>query len=318
MKSILFLGYSNLIRQRILPILPRTGFFEVYIAKFQEQLWDDYVDTLPYKIYKYDSYEEGLNAFNGDVIYVSTVNSTHYEIAKQGLIKGNNVIIDKPATLSLKETEDLLSYAYNHNLLCCESTVYLEHPQIAMTKRIFENNKDKPKLLTVHFTMPPFKSNNFRYVKELGGGALFDTLPYAVSICREFFLDLPATTNCIISERNESGLDIEYSLLLSFPGGKTMIGHFGFNTEYVNQVKIFGTRTSVTFDRVFTIPDNFENQLVVGHLNTHEIVMSPCGNNFELFFKRVEKALYDLDFKTLMQDMLYDSSVKEMIINSIK
>ena len=38
MASIMFLGYSNLIKGRILPILSKAGFTEVTIAKYAGQL----------------------------------------------------------------------------------------------------------------------------------------------------------------------------------------------------------------------------------------------------------------------------------------
>ena len=63
-----------------------------------------------------------------------------------------------------------------------------------------------------------------------------DTAPYAVSVGRYFFGSRPEKISCVVSERQQDGLDIEYSLMMSYPDGKTMIGHFGFNTEYINQV----------------------------------------------------------------------------------
>jgi dTDP-3,4-didehydro-2,6-dideoxy-alpha-D-glucose 3-reductase len=316
MKSILFLGYSNLIKQRILPILNRTTFTEVAIAKFEGQEWDDFLNTLPYSVLKYDNYDEGIKHFRGNVVYVSTVNCTHYQYAKKALYNGYNVIIDKPATLNLKEAEDIVALANEKDLLVCESTVYLEHPQLSIISELFAHHFDSPKLLTIHFTMPPFQPTNFRYRKDLGGGALFDTLPYAVSACRYFFKKLPLSVSCYINEIDSNGLDIEYSLLLAFEDGCAMIGHFGFNMEYLNQVKILGTRTNITVDRIFTIPDNLENKVFVDHLNNHEIVKSPCGNNFELFINRVSTALDTHDYEKLIDDMMYDAKVKQMIINN--
>lgn len=118
-----------------------------------------------------------------------------------------------------------------------------------MIKDIFEKNGDTPKLLTVHFTMPPFKPNNFRHQRSLGGSAIMDTAPYAVSVGRYFFGSRPEKISCVVSERQQDGLDIEYSLMMSYPDGKTMIGHFGFNTEYINQVHLMGHRTNVLCNR---------------------------------------------------------------------
>lgn len=313
MGRILFLGYSNLIKARILPILSRLSIKSYSIAKYEGQDWDDW-DGLN-TIDKYDTYEEGLNNFKGELVYVSTVNSTHFLYAKLALEHGFHVIVDKPATMEYVQASKLIEVAKQKNLLVCESTVYLYHPQFEIVNDIFKQNRDAPKLLTVHFTMPPFTSNNFRYRKELGGGALMDTLPYAVSTGRYFFKEIPNKVSVQINERNADGLDIEYSLLMAYSNGKSLIGHFGFNTEYINSMLVIGNRTNITFNRVFTIPENVENTLFVDRMNNHDSVITPKGNNFELFLKNVLRALENKEYDAFYNSMLYDAEVKQMIIN---
>lgn len=318
MASILFLGYSNLVKGRILPILAKAGFTEVSIAKYEGQPWDEDYKKCGLHVTCYDNYEAGLAAFKGDLVYISTVNSTHAEYARKALEAGLNTIVDKPATLTLQDAEELVTLAKQKNLFLGESTVYLMHPQLTTIKHIFADNEDAPKLATIHFTMPPFQPNNFRYQKSLGGGAIMDTAPYAVSVGRYFFGSKPEKVECVVSERQENGLDIEYSLMMSYPGGKTMIGHFGFNTEYINQVHLMGTRTNVLVNRIFTIPDTMENELTVNHLNQVSVVKTPAGNNFELYLKDALSVLKSGNYEKAYQDMLWDAEVKNMIINNIK
>lgn len=303
---------------RILPILVKAGFTEVSIAKYEGQSWDDDYKKCGLPVTCYDNYEMGLASFKGDLVYISTVNSTHAEYARKSLEAGLNTIVDKPATLTLKDAEELVALAKQNNLFLGESTVYLMHPQLTTIKQIFAHNEDSPKLATIHFTMPPFLPNNFRYQKSLGGGAIMDTAPYAVSVGRYFFGCKPEKVECFVSERQEDGLDIEYSLMMSYPDGKTMIGHFGFNTEYINQVHLMGTRTNVLCNRIFTIPDKMENELTVNHLNQVTIVKTPSGNNFELYLKDALEVLKSGNYETAYQNMLWDAEVKNMIINNIK
>lgn len=317
MVSILFLGYSNLVKGRILPILSKAGVSEVSIAKYAGQPWDnDYLKCgLP--ITCYDNYGEGLAHFKGNLVYISTVNSTHVEYARKSLEAGFHTIIDKPATMNYQEASELVDLAKSKGLFVGESTVYLKHPQLSVIKDIYEKNGDAPKLLTVHFTMPPFKPENFRYQKFLGGGAIMDTAPYAVSIGRYFFESKPEKVSCIVSERLQDGLDIEYSLMMSYPGGKTMIGHFGFNTEYINQVHLMGDRTNVRVDRIFTIPDTLENELQVRHLNESSVVKTPSGNNFEIYLRDAIKLIEEKNYEQAYQSMLWDAEVKNMIFDSL-
>lgn len=318
MASIMFLGYSNLVKGRILPILKKAGFSEVSIAKYEGQPWDEDYKKYELPVTRYDSYDAGLANFKGDVVYVSTVNSTHVQYGKKSLQAGFNTIIDKPATSTFEEAKELVELAKSKGLFVGESTVYLEHPQLTTIKQIFANNGDAPKMLTVHFTMPPFRLENFRYQKSLGGGAIMDTAPYAVSVARYFLGGEPEQVFCIVNERQADGLDIEYSLLMQYADGKSMIGHFGFNTEYINQVFLMGNRTNVTVNRIFTIPDNMENELVVNHMNESSKVKTPFGNNFELYLRNTLHSIHVKNFDDAYQSMLSDAKVKQMIINNIK
>lgn len=318
MASIMFLGYSNLVKGRILPILAKAGFSEVSIAKYAGQTWDEDYKNCGLPVTCYDNYEDGLAHFKGDVVYVSTVNSTHVQFAKVSLQAGFNTIIDKPATMTYDEAKELVEMAQSKHLFVGESTVYLVHPQLMTVKKIFEDNGDAPKMLTVHFTMPPFKPENFRYQKTLGGGAIMDTAPYAVSVARYFFNAVPEQVFCIVNERKEDGLDIEYSLLMQYPDGKSLIGHFGFNTEYINQVFLMGNRTNVTINRIFTIPDTMENELQVAHMNVTSKVTAPVGNNFEIYLRQALQAIQEGEFEEASRSLLMDAQVKQMIINNIK
>lgn len=318
MASIMFLGYSNLIKGRILPILSKAGFTEVVIAKYAGQPWDEDYKKCGLPVTCYDNFEEGLSHFSGDIVYVSTVNSTHVNCAKKSLEAGFNTIVDKPATFNYDEAKMLVDLAERKGLFLGESTVYLEHPQLDAVRKIFADNGDTPKMMTVHFTMPPFKPENFRYQKFLGGGAIMDTAPYAVSIARYFFNAEPEQVFCIVNERKEDGLDIEYSLLMQYSDGRSMIGHFGFNTEYVNQVFLMGTRTNVTVNRIFTIPDTMENELTVSHMNENTIVKTKSGNNFQLYLAETLETLKSGKYEKAYQAMLSDAKVKQMIFDNIK
>ena len=318
MASIMFLGYSNLVKGRILPILKKAGFAEVTIAKYEGQPWDEDYHKCGLPVTCFDNYEEGLANFKGDLVYVSTVNSTHVVYAMKSLDAGFNTIVDKPATFSYEEAQNLVKLAKSKGLLVGESTVYLEHPQLATIDKIFTDNGDSPKMLTVHFTMPPFKSENFRYQKSLGGGAIMDTAPYAVSIARYFFNAEPEKVFCVVNEKKENDLDIEYSLLMQYSDGRSMIGHFGFNTEYINQVFLMGNRTNVIVNRIFTIPDTMENELVVNHMNKAFMVKTPAGNNFEIYLAKALQKLKSGNYEKAYRAMLADAKVKQMIFENIK
>jgi len=312
--KLLFIGYSNLLKKRIFPIIDRLEEIDsIEIAKFSNQVWDDEYKCVTKNVRLFENYESAIEFSDADLVYISTTNNSHYQLARMSLSAGKHTIIDKPATIHLSEAKDLIEIAKNKKLLLSESTVYTYHPQIDLIKSIFEKENSKPKLITVLFSFPPFPADNFRYKTELGGGAILDTASYAVSVGRCFFKALPLTCNCIVNDSIEGDLDISYSLLMQYPDGCSLIGHFGFNTEYINHINILSENTYVDFDRIFTIPEGMENKISVRTRNVSYEVISPVGNTFELYLKAIIKQIQLGKYDIYYSNMLSDSIARDLI-----
>lgn len=315
--KILFIGYSNVLKKRILPILDRLEFIDsISIAKFSDQSWDDVYKSVSKPVEIFDNYEDAIYKSHASIAYITTTNNSHFIWAKTTLNAGMHTIIDKPATIHLYETEELIQIAKERRLLLSESIVYTYHPQLYLIKNILQQNNSTPKLLTAHFSFPPMDKNNFRYHKELGGGAYLDTSPYAVSIGRYFFDSMPEQCNLVENDTLPDGLEISYSLLLKYSLGRSLIGHFGFNTEYVNRLNILGDRMCIDIDRIFTIPETDTNQIRVRVENQQYEVTAACANTFELYLNEIGKSLDRKAYDKFYKDMHMDSFSRELIFNN--
>jgi NDP-hexose-3-ketoreductase len=314
---ILFLGYSSLLKNRILPILNLIPEFDmISIAKFHEQTWDLSYSLLNRHVDLYNNYQDALETTKAEIVYITTVNSAHYEWAERFLKKGIHVIIDKPATLSLKETERLLYLARKNHKLVAEATVYLYHPQFSLIKEIFIREKSEPIFLNLSFSFPPLHFANFRYRKELGGGAVLDTGIYAISPGRYFFNAVPQEIYCT-KDSFSNELLVSYSILARYSEGRSLIGHFGFTTEYINRMNILGDHISVDIDRVFTTPDNIGNEIKVKIRNISNNIMVPKSNMFIQFFNKVIGAIVKNDFEEFYDHLIMDAKAMQMIIDSV-
>jgi len=315
--NLLIIGYSKLFINRILPLIDELSFIEsVSIAKFSEQEWTDSYKTIKKNVVLYDNFEVALEKFNGELAYISTTNHSHYTWAKKTLERGLHTIVDKPATLKLSETEELISLAEKKKLLLSESTVYLYHPQMLMIKKFCSEKALIPKYITFLFSFPPLNSNNFRYSKELGGGALSDTGPYLASLGRFFFNEVPLSCSLAINEISDSNVEISYSVLLRFSEGKSLIGHSGFTTEYINRINILGENLCMDVDRVFTLPDDVENTIKIRSGNQSNDITAPAANMFKEYFQSINRFLESNSFQYLYRDMLMDAQTRELITKS--
>ena len=56
-----------------------------------------------------------------EVVYVGTINSLHLEIVKLMLNNGKHVLCEKPLTLNLKQTKEVIELAKKKNLFLMEA-----------------------------------------------------------------------------------------------------------------------------------------------------------------------------------------------------
>ena len=234
----------------------------------------------------------------------------HAEWAEQALLKGCHVIVDKPAFTSIDDARRLADLARAKNLCLAEATVYAWHPQIQMARDLFLQAGTRPTRLTVSFSFPPLPADNFRYQKHLGGGALWDLGPYAVSPGRLFFEDEPEEVFCRVGTRNPAtGVDTSFSMLATYPGGRSMVGHFDFNTEYRNCINILGPGMSVDIDRVFTTPPDMENELQVRSNNNTKITRRLQLTVLPFFYKVSLMQSAKTNIQSFIENLLSDATV---------
>ena len=76
----------------------------------------------------YTDYAELLAKAPVDFVYIGLVNSAHFDYAKQALLAGRNVILEKPSTSSYAETKELAKLAVEKGLYLFEAVTLLHMP----------------------------------------------------------------------------------------------------------------------------------------------------------------------------------------------
>lgn len=303
---VLILGYSSIVRRRVLPALRKIPSIEsIDIATRHTTNLDE---KQTFNIRLFNDYHTACSTSQAELVYISLINSEHALWAERVLQNGRHVIVDKPACTNLADAQKLVELADKKNLCCAEATVYLWHPQIHKAYTLFEQARTTPTRLTLSFSFPPFPNDNFRYQKHLGGGALLDLGPYAVTPGRIFFNAEPEEIVCRICSRHpETGVDTAFSVLALYPGGRSMVGHFDFNTEYRNHITILGPRMSIDINRVFTTPPDVENTLTVKSDNTITTMTIPAADAFLLFLNDVISAIMANDYQRFAEICIADA-----------
>jgi predicted dehydrogenase len=307
--NILFIGYSSIVQKRVIPALsfiPSIIHVDIASRSSASKI------SLPHK-YKgeiFDDYDAALAKSKADLVYISTVNSEHAQWAKKALLRGFHVIVDKPAFIDFDTAKSLAELAQKAGLCLSEATVYAFHPQIQTVRDIFSEAKSGPTRLTAVFSFPPLSPDDFRYKKNLGGGALWDLGPYAVSVGRLFFGEEPEEVFCrICSYGGSDNIETSFSMLATYKGGRSMIGHFGFDTEYNNYLGLIGPTVYASIERIFTTPAEVENKIQVRHRNTCAVITAPKADSFSIYMQKVIESVQKKDYKYLAEYFLSDAHV---------
>lgn len=284
--NVLTIGYSKIFQHKVLPALMEldsVSTIEIASISRFDQI------TLGSKVKrKFKNYDEALAESKAQLVYITTVNSDHTYWTKKALDLGLNVLVDKPAFLKYQDCLDTISSAREKRLNLREAIVYSSHPQIQIVKDEFAKVGDLPTHISVNFSMSGFEHDNFRYSPEKGGGAIYDLASYALTIGGIFF-NSEIVDICAVDTSGKSGYSVDtgFSILIMYEGGQTVTGHFGFETEYINQIILLGKKLSVQFERIFTITPEMVNTLNCKTGNKAYSIKVPAGNTFGIFFRTV-------------------------------
>ncbi|WP_437751580.1 Gfo/Idh/MocA family protein [Sorangium sp. So ce1389] len=305
--KVLLLGYSSLARRRVLPALASLGVRDIDVASVSRG-----ADVaLPPGVTGrcYDDYRVALARSDAALAYVSTVNSTHEELAERALERGLHVAVDKPACLSLESSRRLVQLARKRGRCLAEATVYAYHPLYREVRRIFGDAGRAPTRLTAAFSFPPLPADNYRYRAALGGGSLLDLGPYAVTLGR-VLLDgaAPESIACRVVER-AGEVESSFSVLMTFPGGRSLVGHYGMTTGYQNRLDVLGPDVVVTIDRAFSPPADLPIQLGVAERDRRRTVEVPAADSFAEFFRSVFGAIARGEHDDLAGTLLADAAL---------
>ncbi|KHK01109.1 Gfo/Idh/MocA family protein [Desulfovibrio sp. TomC] len=285
--KLLVLGASDIFARRVLPNLPDLGVTALTVAS-QSGRRPDIPAGLP--VAWQDDPATALAHSLAEVVYVSTENSRHAALALAALESGRHVIVDKPAFLELADARQAANLAAQKNLVLAEATVWADHPRPAAALAAFAAAGSAPARLSAVFSFPPLPAGNFRHRADCGGGALFDLGAYAASPGRVFFAAEPDHVACRILSRGPE-VDTAFVCQMTYPGGRSFTGTFGFDTGYANRLDILGPSLAAAMDRAFTPPPNMALALELNTPAGPSTQTSPPADAFTRFFQRIFAAI---------------------------
>jgi len=171
--------------------------------------------------------------------------------------------------------------------------------------------------LRVSFGFPPFSdSDNIRYKKELGGGALLDAGAYPLKISQIFLGEDVFVDSSNLVTPNNTEVDIWGSAYIKQKEGHvTSQIAFGFDNFYENSIELWGSRGKIYTNRIFTAAPTFEPIIELYTNEGKKIINLPRDNHF----KNMLKYFYTEIIAKKKNNIEYEHNINQArLINEIR
>jgi len=294
MKKLLIIGYSSLVKRRIISSLIRNN-IPYDIASRSKNQKDFNAENW------YHGYKKGLNNSDADIVYISLPNSLHYIWSLKALNKGFHTLVDKPATINLIQLKKLIKTAQKRKKIFSEAIFFNYHNQIKHVLNKLEKNKILR--LKVNFSIPKPKRNSILSSKKLKGGVLMDMGPYISAISRLFFKSKPKKIirNIIFKKRISSKIEVLFIYKDAY-----FFGKFSHDDDYKNYIEVYFKDKIIKLSRVFSPPalKKIEvKEFKMNKLKSKTFSDDIFKNYIKEIFIMIRKKKYNHYFKQMINDM---------------
>jgi len=249
-----------------------------------------------------ETYDDLINNPKVDAIYIPLPIGLHKEWVIRAAKNGKHVICEKSLAGDLASAKEMIGACKKAGVVLYENFMCDFHPQHQRVCDLMKEERfGSPFIFRGYFGFPLMAMDNFRYIKQLGGGSLNDAGAYTVFMARKMMGIEPAIITAKLNYNLTKGVDMSGSALLEFSDGAIAQVAFNFDALYQNNYSIWGTKGLINVKRAYSIPPDMkpEIELVVNE-NFKEIttiIDVPATNQFELIFKDFCQTILDKDDK---------------------
>lgn len=160
------------------------------------------------------------------VIVIATPNPTHFGLAKQCLLAGRDVVVDKPFTTTYSEAAELADIAKNRQrLLSVYQNRRWDGDFLTVQRLLADGKLGRVVLFESHFDRfrPQLKGHAWRERAEPGSGVLFDLGPHLIDQTMQLLGTPDAVSADVRIERDEASVDDAFDVVLWYPKMRALL-----------------------------------------------------------------------------------------------
>lgn len=226
------------------------------IAYFQSILPD---------VISYHHYQDLIDDPNIDAIYIALPHALHFQWAKAALNHHKHVLCEKPSTLSVKDTKNLIHFAKSNGCIFMEA---MKTRFIPFNQQLKNDLKSIGKITYVeaNFCSDALSyphPSNWYLLDSIQGGALYDVGPYPIS----FMMDILGTNyqSLSVEATIKDGIDYYTKATFTYPSA-TAVVECAINQSKPRMAYIKGSLGTIEipiYNRPTSYTIKLENQLPI-------------------------------------------------------
>ncbi len=200
--------------------------------------------TLHHSKIAYDSFDAIINDENIEAIYIALPHYYHYEYIKKALLANKKVLVEKPATISLAQMEEVAKLAKDKQVLLMEAMKTRFVPAYQKLNQLIDDGIiGEIKEIKTNFCYPgEYDPNSYLYDQKQGG-CLFDLGIYNIGYIADFIED--DLKNVIVtSKKHPCGVETYLNAKLEF-NTSTAIIECAMDRQGTNDLIIIGSKGTI-------------------------------------------------------------------------
>lgn len=254
----------------------------------------------------YREYQDMLSDSELDVIVITTPNDLHYEMARQALLAGKHLVVDKPFTISTVEADDLIDLAQETGkVLTVFHNRRLDGDFITIRKYINEKLLGEVQKVEIRFDRfrPDINTESWRETTREGSGLLYDLGAHLIDQALALFGYPEKIESKVLRQRPDAKSDDFFEINLYYPNTKVLLSAGMLVAEATPHILLYAKEGELIIPELDpqeaymkkgilptdpSWPKEFSAQIIKG--NSVENIKIPAGN-YSLYYENLFNAI---------------------------
>jgi len=179
-----------------------------------------------------------------DAVVIATPVNTHFKLAKEALLCGKHVLIEKPITASSQEAVELIELAEKQDLVLMAGHTYEYHPAVDYLRELVSSGA-----LGDIYSIDADRLNLGLYRRDVN--VLWDLAPHDISIMLSVLNEAPVAVSARGTHHIDSSIcDIAYLEILFANGTLGHVHVSWLHPRKIREITLVGSRKMVVYDDV--------------------------------------------------------------------